>query len=52
MPMDKYYSFFISVCPLEGHEYLSVICKFQRDMNLLAMHDFQQGIKSSRDVQI
>ena len=49
-PIDKYCSFFIHVCPLAGH--LPAMRKFQRDMNLLAMHDFQRGIKSSRDVQI
>ena len=51
-PMDKYCFFFIRVCPLAGHEYLLAIRKFLRDMNLLAMHNFQRGIKSSRNAQI
>ena len=49
-PMDKCCSFFIRVCPLAGHEYLFAIRKFPRDMNLLAMHNFQRDMKSSRDV--
>ena len=51
-PMDKHCSFFILVRPLAGHEYLPAIRKFLRDMNLLAMHNFQRRIKSSCDVQI
>ena len=50
-PMDKYCSFFIQVRPLAGHEYLPAVRKFPRDMNLLMMHNFQRGMKSSRDVQ-
>ena len=48
-PMDKHISFFIQVRPLAGHKYLPAIRKFPRDMNLLAMHNFQRGMKSSRD---
>ena len=51
-PMDKYCSFFIQVRLLAGHEYLPALRKFLRDMNLLAMHNFQRRIKSSCDVQI
>ena len=51
-PVDKHCSFFIQVRPLAGHEYLPAVRNFLREMNLLVMHNFQQGIKSSRDVQI